>query len=308
MTGYPTLADYWSDIYDRRSLVAMTVATAMAVALVVSVALPPVYEAKTVFYAPINISLPSYTNSVSGATLGQAPFMPPSEEKLASSGIGILRSKDMFRRLAADFPGLGEDALRKNTDIKVSREFMLEVYVRHRNPRTAAEIANRYPGLYRGFNVAQLRTHMEAIRDAALRELTAVELRLAELRGREGVSGSATPSGGAAYLAGSTDERLRATVEKLRNVAAEAALQAQQPTAPLVVVETAMPPVRPIFPLLVLNVIVSAITGLALGCYYALICGMVARSRMRRIERQLDLPSLTPGELTELRVAAEVGS
>lgn len=304
MNGSPTLADYFSDIYERKMLVIITVATAMAFALAFSRLMPPVFEAKTAFYAPINVSPPSYVGPDVSTTLGQTPFMPPSEEKLASAGVGILRSRDVFRKIASEFPQLSPDVLRKNTDIKVSREFMLEVYVRNRDPKLAADIANRFPLAYREFNATQIKTYMAGIRDAALRELSAVELRIASLRGRASSDGGEPAA--AKYLIGSTDDRLRLTAEKLRNVAAESALQAKQPTAPLVIVEQATPPGRPVFPLPILNVVVSGATGLALGCYYALICGMVARARKRRIERCIEMPSLTNAELDALRFESKV--
>ena len=298
----PTLSDYWVDIYARKRMVLLTMLAAGVTAALVSSVLPPLYEAKTVFYSPINITLPSYTNSDSGVVLGQAPFIPPTEEKAASIGIGILRSKDVFRKLAAEFPPNTVDSLTKNTDIKVSREFMLEVYVRPRDPAVATAIANRFSQIYQEFHANRIREHMQAIRDSAARELTEVGLRQAELRKRErpGPITNASPST-TDFLKGSTDERLRGLADRLRNVIAEASAQAQGPAVPVVVVEQAVPPVRPVFPLPILNTIVAALTGLVFGCYFALFRGMLSRSRRRRVLQQIEMPLLTKDELQYLK-------
>jgi uncharacterized protein involved in exopolysaccharide biosynthesis len=305
MENRVALSDYWADIYSRKGLIFLTAASAAGLAYFASINLPPIYEAKTIFYTPINIALPSYNNLGVAVGLGQAPFVPPTEEKLASTGVGILRSKNVFRRLASEFPSISEDSLRKNTDIKVSREFMLEVYVRDVDPQLAAAIANRFPSIYQEFQSASIRDHMEAIRQSALRELSDVELTQAEVRGRSRQPAGDSPD---MHLLGSTDERLRAVADRLRSVAGEAALQARQPTAPVVVVETAEAPRRPVFPLPVLNAMVACVTGFALGLYYALVCGMVARARRIRIERQLEMPHFSTKDLEVLRNSARLSS
>ena len=191
-----------------------------------------------------------------------------------------------------------------STDIKVGREFMLEVYVRHLDPVVASEIANRFPQIYQEFNANRIREHMEAVRDAAARELTAIDQWQGELRSREGAGTQSRASPdpeGSAFLEGSTDERLRALADRFRNVLAEASAQALRPSAPLVVVQRAVPPTRPVFPLPLLNAIVAALTGLVFGCYYALFCGMLARARRQRIRRQLEMPSLSQEELKDLQ-------
>ena len=88
-----TLSDHWMDIYDRKNLVLATVVTAALIALFASSVIPPLYEAKTVFYSPTNISVPSFTSSGAGVSLGRTPFVPPTEEKLASTGVAYFAAE-----------------------------------------------------------------------------------------------------------------------------------------------------------------------------------------------------------------------
>ena len=307
----PGLLGYWLDIYWRWRLVAITGLFAAAFAFVLSLLLPTIYQATSVFYAPQNISAPDYLAGV--ASLAQTPFVPATEEKAASISIGILRSHDVFRTLAAEFPQRSLGEIRKNVSIDVSREFMIEVVVRDGDSQLAARIANRFPELLREFQKAQIRGHMNAVATAARGELAAVEKRLAELRSTsgnragghsavntDGIDGGASPD---ESLRGAADNELRATGTRLRSILLEAMTQHLEPAAPVVVVQEATPGERPVFPIPLLNVVVAGITGLALGCYYALFCAYLDRRRHVRTARNLLLPPLAEKEFAILRQA-----
>ena len=310
-----TLYDYWMDIYRRFWLILLTTAAAAGFSWYLSASLPPLYESKTVFYLPINISVPRYTSAADSAgSIAQSPFVPATEKKQASVGIGILRSKDVFRGLAAQFGGRSPSELEKNVDIKVSREFMLEVYVRDRDPRLASEIANAFPKIFEEFQRARIREYMLAVRAAAAKGLAAIECRIATMRAGAaspvgcGEAPAADPGRGDmgsqsldAELKGRTEDHLRLEAEKLRNRMLEASLQANEPVVPVILVETATPSERPVFPIVMLNVIVAGVTGFFAGCYYALFCGFLDRRRRTLIARELEMPSLTPDEMDRIK-------
>lgn len=314
MSLKPSLFDYWIDIYENRVLLAIVVAVAAAFAYLVSLSLPKLYESKTVFYSPANVSIPNYTGNPGGVTLAQGAFVPTPEEKAASISIGILRSKDVARQLQKEFPHLNDDQLRKNIDVVAGREFMIEVYVRDRDPQRAQAIARRVPEIFREFHRSRIAEHMDNVRRTAQEQLTMVEARLAELRSgtgrapQAGLGGPLEPRAdqrtGAppldVDLRGSTDDRLRQTAERLRSLVLEATLQAREPATPVVVVEQAAVPRSAMFPLPVLNAIVAAITGLGLGIYYCMFVGYLKRTRIGRIERGMQVPVFTQNELSRI--------
>lgn len=309
----PGILGYWFDIYGRWKLVVLTGLFGAASAYVLSLNLPPIYQSTSLFYAPQNIAAPSYL--AGSGNLAQTPFVPATEEKAASISLGILRSQDVFRTLANEYPERARSQLQKNVSIEVSREFMIEVVVRDSDPQIAASIANRFPDLLREFQRTQIREHMDAVAAAARSELAAVDERLAKIRSTSanrgggqapalaaGVSGSASeaPTG---LTAGAADAELRATAERLRTVLGEAMTQSREPPAPVIVVQQASPGERPAFPMPLLNTIVAAITGLALGSYYALFCGYLDRRRHLRTIRNLKAPILGDNEFVILRQA-----
>src|SRR4051794_25260818 len=123
-----TLADYWLDIYGRKRTVLVVAGSAAAIAFGASLVMTPLYESRTGFYSPANVVVPDYTNTGTAPALAQAPYVPAADEKSASIGIGILRSRNVFEALNKEFPERSVNDILGQTDIKVSREFMIEVY------------------------------------------------------------------------------------------------------------------------------------------------------------------------------------
>jgi len=313
----PGFLGYWLDIYWRWRLVTLTCLCAAVVAYVLSLVLTPVYQATSVFYSPQNVSAPDYVAGT--ATMAQTAFVPIAEEKAASVSIGILRSQDIFRKLVDEFPERSVDQLRKSVDIDVSREFMIEVVARDRDPQLAARIANRFPDLLREFQQDQIRNHMNAVAAAARTELESIDLRLAGLRSSSptrsdkpadtiSTGGIKANDGSPGALSGAADGELRATASRLRAVVLEAMTQSREPAAPVVVVQKATESERPIFPIPLLNAIVAGITGLAFGCYYALFCAYLDRRRQVRAVRNLTSPAVDDDGLAMLRQAVRTGS
>ena len=98
--------------------------------------------------------------------------------------------------------------------------------------------------------------------------------------------------------------RLSAQIAGVESNLSSAQVQATNAKAPLVMVERAIATTRAAFPIPVLNVIVAVITGLILGCYYALFLGHAARARVARVAGGATLPVFTAIELAEIRALA----
>ena len=86
---------------------------------------------------------------------------------------------------------------------------------------------------------------------------------------------------------------------------ASAQLQAQNASAPIVVVSKATPPTRPSFPLPILNAIVAGLCGLIFGTYYALYLAHADRGRQVRRSEKTKLPYFSSDEIEQLRKAGQ---
>lgn len=81
---------------------------------------------------------------------------------------------------------------------------------------------------------------------------------------------------------------------------AAARLQAENAKPPLVIVETAVPPTRPAFPLPLVNAVAAALCGAILGTYYALFVAHGERAAQTRKSRGAAIPLFSNDELDEL--------
>ena len=171
MTDVP-LHRHWSDIYRLRWWIVLTGLSAAAAAWMFSSLVEPIYEAKTTFFIASNTEQPSFVGALDAPP---GVLYPTPEEKAASLDVGILRGRAVMEQLAerTDLP-LGE--VQKRVDVKVSGEFMLDVFARNPDPEKAARIANTARDLYREF-------HESSMRARAGRQALALEGQLAALRG-----------------------------------------------------------------------------------------------------------------------------
>lgn len=108
-----------------------------------------------------------------------------------------------------------------------------------------------------------------------------------------------------------TEDRLSALSTEISVVEtnlAAARIQATNIKAPLVIVEKAAVPTRPAFPLPLLNAIVSGLTGLMLGSYYALILAHNDRVRRAATRMRAELPLFDENELRSLHLDPGIGA
>jgi uncharacterized protein involved in exopolysaccharide biosynthesis len=140
-----TAYDYWQILNRRRGMVGLTMASAVVVALVASLLLPPVYEAQCDFYIIAespnqlrsigSLSAPTKTSSVS-------PILFQDLEKWYQGTLESVSVRSIVRELV---PNKDLISLRRDVDIEYSRKHILSVRVRDGDPGVAAATANAYP-------------------------------------------------------------------------------------------------------------------------------------------------------------------
>lgn len=178
-----TLSDYWLALYSHKKTILLTGLMAGAFAYVLSVLLPPVYEAKSAFYLPYQPSMDRSGDS--SRALVPSALLPLPEEKSSGVNVGILQSKDIARAVQAKFPGKPLKFFSKNVDFKVGQGFAIEVYVRDRDPALAAQIANAFPVAFDEFQSKALTQRSLGAERALRTQLEQVNRELSE--GRRGI-------------------------------------------------------------------------------------------------------------------------
>lgn len=140
----PNLLGFWYTLYTRRWLIVLVVASAMLSAWVLSLVLPPVYEARALFFVPSEAGSTTFLGPPTGS-LSRETLAPIPTEDANGPYIGVLGGKTIAELVANDFPTkTARDLMRKDIDVGLTEEYLLEVYARDRDPKVAAGIANAY--------------------------------------------------------------------------------------------------------------------------------------------------------------------
>jgi uncharacterized protein involved in exopolysaccharide biosynthesis len=141
-----TLEEYWYAVYRRGWLILLVIATAAGVSWWLSAKLQPTYEVKTVFYVPLDV-----VGSTPGPEQGKAR-LPTGMKEAARAYVMVLRGADTVRRMSERFPAKPRDRFFTDVDFVVTKEGIIRVYVRDRDPQLAAEIARAYYEYFNEFN------------------------------------------------------------------------------------------------------------------------------------------------------------
>ena len=153
-------ADAWRAIQSRKGLVLLTAASACAAAVVISLLIPPVFEARVVFQVG---------ESGEGDLLGAAArSLLPGTDPSVAIHVVTLQSMLIRREVAARVAGRRPEALEEAVDVSVFRKAALQVRVLDPDPDVAAHLANAYPEALDRF-LAQRRAGR---RDATVAALT----------------------------------------------------------------------------------------------------------------------------------------
>ena len=174
MKTQSTLYDYWMALYTRKEIILVVSLSSLVFALIISFALPSVYETKASFYLPMNMKAATYTSDFAQQELAQQPLIPVLDEAGASVHIGILKSDDVISTLIKMFPDKTRSYFNKNVDIVSSPELFVDVHVRDSDPEVAAKIANAYSKIYQDF-------HADLLSAKAAQTYNTMESKLAEL-------------------------------------------------------------------------------------------------------------------------------
>src|SRR5438876_12130608 len=97
LTKDRTLFDYWMIIYERRYSIVLVAASAVVLALGLSMIMPQVFEARSVFYVPSPMSQPLLEK-------GTVPPFPSGIQDEAKAYVKILRGNSVEARIRQRLP------------------------------------------------------------------------------------------------------------------------------------------------------------------------------------------------------------
>ncbi|MFX0201095.1 MAG: GumC family protein [Candidatus Hodarchaeota archaeon] len=138
------LLDYWLVLYKKKGVILFIILSAMITAGIISKIIPPVYEAKVVFFVPNTPDVISYLSPSSGKTMTRSPLVPITSEEPHAPYIGILKSRAIAELVQKRFPHKTIRDLKKDVGFSLTNEYMIQVYARDRDPINAAGIANAF--------------------------------------------------------------------------------------------------------------------------------------------------------------------
>lgn len=142
-----TIGDYSAILYRRRGFILIIIVASVISTLAISENIEPRYEARAVFYVPEDVTVPS---SVAGQERTRART-PSGNRNAARAHIGILKGDDTRKAISKRFPSKSVDALRRDVDFGATREALVLVYARDKDPKLAADIANAYVEYFNAF-------------------------------------------------------------------------------------------------------------------------------------------------------------
>lgn len=124
-------------------MVGLTVASAVAVAVGLSLLLPRIYESIGEFYV--------VSDAESGGVLSSGPSrasllaMPLVMQELEKWYLGLLQSEAVRQIVSQAVKDKDPAALRRDVDVEFTRNHIVRVRARDRDPKLAAAVANAYP-------------------------------------------------------------------------------------------------------------------------------------------------------------------
>lgn len=136
------MQDYSSILLKYHFLIWLAVGSAVAIAVVLTLFMPDVYEATTTFFFPQRQEIFNIHSVQS--TLRTIPF-PGVKAGTASPHMGVFRSETLSEMVAKQIEGVNATNLSKNTRFEFSpTSNLFHVTVRQSEPRLAAHVADLY--------------------------------------------------------------------------------------------------------------------------------------------------------------------
>ena len=315
-----TLEDYWLAVYSRKWIVILVVCSAMICTGIISSFLPSRFEASTMFYIPDDVNAPV---DLSGKDVSKAR-LPSGNQDNVKAYSGIMKGDLAKKTINARYPDKPERELSRDVDIAVTREGFVKIFVRDKNPVTAATVANAYVDYFndfcrlitdqdtqrqlKGYEIELTLINKKLLDNIAakqrlqeINEISSLKTELEELE-RNRIKLVADFSMKSADLTAShpeilaltrtikqTENRIRKipgilteydryeeNIRKAMEIKSGIERDLQNMKTGIsrlkkagIVVSPAVPPTKPIFPILWLNVIVAGIFGLLVAIIYA---------------------------------------
>lgn len=144
-----TLLYYWLILYRRKWMVLFTALSSTVFAYFFSQMLPPIYEAKAVFFVPSAPNLVSFAGDSATTGLLQVPLFPTPDDDVAGLYLGLLASRNFREEVAKKFPQKTANEIGRDADFVMSVHYYIEIFARDKDPQLAADIANEF---YHQFN------------------------------------------------------------------------------------------------------------------------------------------------------------
>ena len=141
------LYDKWLSFYRRGAVIAITVGSAVATALLASLLMPNVYQSATEFYLSSDAQAFGLLSRSSPAATA-SPLLGKENEKWM---VSITESTAVRELVHRSVPQKSVAELAKDVDVDISRNHIIKVRVLDRDPQVAAMIANTYPGAIQEF-------------------------------------------------------------------------------------------------------------------------------------------------------------
>jgi len=156
-------------VRDRPGVVILVTVAAIVFSLVASASIPPIYEARAVFYLLTNLETPTDASSASSANLA----LPLSSRQMSQAYLGILRGQDFKRVIADRYPDVApKDLSPTSIHFQNTSSGLMATFVRNQDPEKAARIANAFVSYFREFIQQPVTTSSERSREMVQEELT----------------------------------------------------------------------------------------------------------------------------------------
>lgn len=171
-----TRFDNWSTVSRRGVVIAITAAMAVITALAASALMPRIYEATTEFYLSSEAQAFGVLSRSGGSA---APVLTKEIQKWVVAVLESAALRDGVHRSVQQKPAA---ALMDDVDVDVSRNHIIRISVRDRDPQVAATVANVYPGALRDFLRGASAVRGQRTTEALEGALAEVDRELAETR------------------------------------------------------------------------------------------------------------------------------
>jgi len=163
-----TLDDYWMALYRKKWIILFVTICAAGLTWFLSSRIDPRYESMAAFYVP-----PDVAGGGQGPEQGK-PRLPGGTQDNAKAYVTLLEAADAITEMSKRFPAKSYRDLNRDVDFVITRQGIIRVYVRDKDPQVAADVANGYITFFNEFHQNVIRTDLE-------QSLAIVEQKQAEL-------------------------------------------------------------------------------------------------------------------------------